>query len=55
VSPSLISKVSYPVKRPEETRAVKADPLAKRKRKVAGPKVTPLIATPTVPFLSDTE
>ena len=34
---------------------MKAAPLAKRKRKVAGPKVTPLIATPTVPFLSDTE
>ena len=36
-------------------RAVKAAPLPKRKRKVAGPKVAPLIATPMVPFLSDTE
>jgi hypothetical protein len=34
---------------------VKGAPLPKRKRKVAGPKVAPLIATPTVPFLSDTE
>jgi hypothetical protein len=41
--------------RPEETRAVKAAPIPKRKRKVAGPRVAPLIATPTVPFLSDTE
>jgi hypothetical protein len=55
VSPSLISKESYPVKRPKETRAVKAALLRKRKRKVAGPKVAPLIAMPTVPFLSDTE
>jgi hypothetical protein len=46
---------SYPVKRPEETRAVKAAPLPKRKRKVAGPKIAPLIAMPTVPSLSDTE
>src|SRR3979411_537200 len=36
-------------------RAVKSAPLPKRKRKVAGPKVAPLIATPMVPFLSDTE
>jgi len=55
VSPSLISKESYPVKRPEETRAVKAATLPKRKRKVAGPKVAPLIAMPSVPFLSDAE
>jgi hypothetical protein len=55
VSPSLISKESYPVKRPKETRAVKAALLRKRKRKVAGPKVAPLIAMPTVAFLSDTE
>jgi hypothetical protein len=34
---------------------VKAAPFPKRKRKVAGPKVAPLIATPTVPSLSDTE
>ena len=34
---------------------MKAAPLPKRKRKVAGPKVAPLIATPMVPFLSDTE
>ena len=33
---------------------MKAAPLPKRKRKVAGPKVAPLIATPMV-FLSDTE
>jgi hypothetical protein len=55
VSPSPISKESYPVKRPKETRAVKAAPFPKRKRKVAGPKVAPLIATPPVSFLSDTE
>jgi hypothetical protein len=55
VSPFLISKESHPVKRPEETRAVKAAPLPKRKRKVGGPKVAPLIAMPTVPSLSDTE
>jgi hypothetical protein len=55
VSPSLISKESYPAKRPKETRAVKAALLRKRKRKVAGPKVAPLIAMPTVAFLSDTE
>jgi hypothetical protein len=41
--------------RPKETRAVKAAPFPKRKRKVAGPKVAPLIATPPVSFLSDTE
>jgi hypothetical protein len=34
---------------------VKLSPLAKRKRKAAGRKVAPLIATPTVPFLNDTE
>jgi hypothetical protein len=55
VSPSMISKESYPVTRPEETRAVKAAPLPKRKRKMAGPKIAPLIAMPTVPSLSDTE
>ena len=55
MSPFLISKEGRPVKRPEETRAVKAAPFPKRKRKVAGPKVAPLIATPMVPFLSDTE
>jgi hypothetical protein len=55
VSPFVISKDSHSVKRPEETRAVKAAPLPKRKRKVAGPKVAPLIAMPTVPSLSDTE
>src|SRR5215211_9477500 len=55
MSRSPISKETYPVKRPEETRAVKAAPLLKRKRKVAGPKVAPLIAMPRVRFLSDTE
>ena len=55
VSPSLISKEGYAVKRPEETRAVKATTLPKRKRTVAGPKVAPLIAMPMVPSLSDTE
>jgi hypothetical protein len=34
---------------------VKLSSLAKRKRKAAGQKVAPLIATPTVPFLNDTE
>src|SRR5215831_4068101 len=55
VSSSLISKEGYAVKRPEETRAVKATTLPKRKRTVAGPKVAPLIAMPMVPSLSDTE
>src|SRR5512139_3759385 len=36
-------------------RAVKVSPLAKRKRKAAGRKVAPLIATPNVPSLNDTE
>jgi hypothetical protein len=36
-------------------RAVKAASFPKRKRKVAGPKVAPLIATPKVLSLSDTE
>src|SRR6266540_2550355 len=51
----LTSKESHRVKRPDETRAVKAAPVPKRKRRVAGPKVAPLIAMPTVPFLSDDE
>jgi hypothetical protein len=35
--------------------AVKLSSLAKRKRKAAGQKVAPLIATPTVPVLNDAE
>jgi hypothetical protein len=55
VSPFLISKKALRSKGGKETRAMNAAPLPKRKRKVAGPKVAPLIAMPAVPSLSDTE
>jgi hypothetical protein len=55
VSPFLISKGKPSGQKARGDRAVKAAPFPKRKRKVAGPKVAPLIATPAVSALSDTE
>jgi hypothetical protein len=55
VSPFLISKEKPSGQKARGDRAVKATRFPKRKRKVAGPKVAPLIAMPAVPSLSDTE
>jgi hypothetical protein len=51
----MTSKETQKVKTQDGMPSVKGAPLLKRKRRVAGPKVAPLIAMPTVPFLSEDE
>ena len=54
MSPFLSSKESHSSVKRSDEKGAKAT-LRKRKRRVAGPKIAPLITTPTVPCLTDTE